>query len=221
MPEDKSIREKLVHQGAGSLTNAELISVVIHEGGDGLSAVQLSQNILDANGENLCELSKSDIRTLRITCGLGIKRAAILTAAFELGRRAASDESMTPTVIRTHEDVETIFRPLIASLRHEEFWALYLSSANTVVGRVKVSQGGVSGTVVDHKLILKRAVELLASGIVLIHNHPSGIAEPSGDDKRLTEKIEAGAALFDISVLDHLIITSGGCFSFRRAGIIK
>lgn len=221
MSEDSHIREKFMRQGAGALTNAELISMVIRDGGDGVSAAELAQKILDAAGGSLCGLSKTDMPALRMTAGLGVKRAAVLTAAFELGRRSAREESESPTVIRTHEDVEKIFKPLIASLPHEEFWVLYLSSANTVVGRVKVSQGGVSGTVVDHKLILKRAVELLASGLVLVHNHPSGIAEPSADDMQLTEKIAAGAALFDISVLDHIIVTTGGCFSFRRSGIVK
>ena len=124
------------------------------------------------------------------------------------------------TSITNNEDVVRIFRPQIASLPHEEFWVLYLSSANTIVGKVKVSQGGVSGTVVDHRLVVKRAIELLASGLILVHNHPSGVARPSEDDKVLTGKVSDAASLFDISVLDHLIITTGECFSFRQAGLI-
>ena len=220
MTEDRSIREKLVHQGAGTLSDAELISVIIQEGAHGSTAVELADAVLNAGGGSLSQLARAGVKTLRMTGGLGVKRAAVLSAALELGRRLALEETASPDVIRTNEDVEKIFRPQIAGLPYEEFWVLYLSSANTVVGKAKVSQGGVSGTVVDHRLIVKRAIELLASGLILVHNHPSGIARPSDDDIRLTEKIVAGAGLFNISVLDHLIITSGECFSFRKASLI-
>lgn len=220
MPEDKSIREKLVHQGVGTLTDAELISIIIQEGGGGLSAAELAQDVLDANGGSLAQLARAGVKELRMTGGLGVRRAAVLSAALELGRRLALEDAASPDVIRTNEDVEKIFRPQIAGLPHEEFWVLYLSSANTVVGKVKVSQGGVSGTVVDHRLIVKRAIELLASALILVHNHPSGIARPSDDDILLTQKITDGALLFDIAVLDHLIITSAESFSFRQNGLI-
>lgn len=221
MPQDRAIREKLIHQGVGTLTDAELISVIIREGNELPSSLEIAEKVLSANDGSLSQLTKAGVKNLRITAGLGLKRAAVLSAALELGRRLSLEEGISPDVIRTNEDVERIFRPKIASLPHEEFWILYLSAANTVVGKVRVSQGGVSGTTVDHKLILKRAVELLASGLILIHNHPSGIAQPSDDDIRLTEKIIAGATLFDITVLDHLIITTGECLSFRQAGLIK
>lgn len=221
MPEDKAIREKLVHQGVGTLTDAELISIIIQEGNGASPAVGLAQSVLDANDGSLSQLARAGVKTLRMTGGLGVRKAAALAAALELGRRLGLEEASAPDVIRTNDDVEKIFRPLIAGLPYEEFWVLYLSSANTVLGKVKVSQGGVSGTVVDHRLIVKRAVEVLASGMILVHNHPSGVARPSDDDVRLTEKISAGAALFDITVLDHLIITAGECFSFRHSGLIK
>ncbi len=220
MPEDKSIREKLVHQGVGTLDDAELISVIIQEGNGGLSAAELARNVLDANGGNLVQLARTGVKELRITGGLGVRRAAVLSAALELGRRLALEDAALPEVIRTNDDVEKIFRHQIAELPHEEFWVLYLSSANTVVGKVKVSQGGVSGTVVDHRLVLKRAIELLASGLILVHNHPSGIARPSDKDIDITRKISDGAALFDIVVLDHLIITQAESFSFRQNGLI-
>ena len=218
MPDDRFIREKLVNQGAATLTDAELVSVIIREGRDGLSAAGLSGKILQNN--SLQQLARKDIKALRMTEGLGVKRAAVLAAALELGRRMRAEDAATPDVIRTNDDVVGIFRSAIAGLPHEEFWVLYLSSANTVVGKEKVSQGGVSGTVVDHRLIVKRAIELLASGVILVHNHPSGIAKPSGDDLHLTHKITEAASLFDIAVLDHLIITTGGCFSFRQEGLV-
>jgi DNA repair proteins len=105
-------------------------------------------------------------------------------------------------------------------MQHEEFWAIYLSGANTVIDKVKIGQGGVSGVTVDHKLIVKRALELLASSIILVHNHPSGLARPSEEDKMLTNRIKAAASLFDISVHDHIIITSGESFSFAENGLI-
>lgn len=219
MDEDRFIREKLVNQGAASLTDAELVSVVIREGRDGLSALGLSEKILQT--ETLSQLARKDLKALRMTAGLGVKRAAVLAAALELGRRMRAQEAGMPEVIATNDDVARIFRPAIAGLPHEEFWVLYLSSANTVVGKEKVSQGGVSGTVVDHRLVIKRAIELLASGIILVHNHPSGVAQPSDDDKRLTRKIAEAASLFDIPVLDHLIVTTGDCFSFRQAGLVE
>ncbi|MCL2561254.1 MAG: DNA repair protein RadC [Rikenellaceae bacterium] len=216
--DDRAIRERLVHQGVGSLSDAELIAVLIQDGGAGISAAELAQNVLDKHGGSLSQLPVTDIKALRMTAGLGLKRAAILAAAFELGRRLALEDAVTPCVITSNTDVEKIFRPQIAALPYEEFWVLYLSSANTVVGKECVSRGGISETVVDHRLVLKRAIETLASGMILVHNHPSGIAQPSDDDLILTRKIVDAAELLDISVLDHLIITSGDCYSFRGGG---
>lgn len=221
MPEDRFVREKLVNQGVGTLSDAELISIVIREGAGMFSAVELAQKLLDSADGSLARLARTDLKTLRRAEGMGVKKAAMLSAALELGRRLNRDEAGTPDVIRTNDDVVAIFSPQIADLPHEEFWVLYLSSANTVIDKAKVSQGGVSGTVVDHRLIVKRAVELLASSVILVHNHPSGVARPSPDDTALTARIADAASLFDINVLDHLILTSGECFSFRQAGLVK
>lgn len=221
MTDDKSVRRKLVNQGVATLTDAELISIIIREGTPSFSAVELADNLISHTYGGLPALARADIRQLRMTAGLGTQRAAVLAAALELARRLGVGEADVPTQISTNEDVVKIFRPRIAGLPHEEFWVLYLSVANTVIGETKVSQGGVSSTVVDHRLIVKRAVELLASGIILVHNHPSGVAQPSGDDLTLTRKIVEAASLFDIAVLDHLIVTTRECFSFRHAGHIK
>lgn len=221
MTDDKSVRRKLIDQGVAMLTDAELISIIIREGTPAHSAVELAENLISNTEGGLTSLSRAGIRQLRMTTGLGVQRAAALTAAFELARRLKKGETPTLRQITTNEDIIKIFRPRIAHLPHEEFWVLYLSVANTVVGESRVSQGGVSSTVVDHRLIVKRAVELLASGIILIHNHPSGVAQPSGDDLILTRKIIEAASLFNITVLDHLIVTAGECLSFRHAGHIK
>jgi DNA repair protein RadC len=219
---DKQVREKLVARGPESLTDAELLAVLLQEGT--LSherTAELAEKILSDPENTLTALSRMDIRQLRMVEGIGIKRAALLSAALELGRRLALETACAPTSIRSNDDVLKIFQPQLSPLPHEEFWVLYLSSANTVLDKAKVSQGGVSATVVDHKLIVKRAVELLASGLILVHNHPSGVARPSSEDRFLTDKIELAASLFDIRVLDHLIITAGECFSFRKEGLIK
>ena len=219
---DKEVREKLVTRGAESLTDAELLSVILQEGTLGTgSSVVVAERILKNPEYSLTALSKMDIKRLRMVESMGVKHAALLSAALELGRRLACEKPDAPVTIRTNDDVLRIFHPQLSGLDYEEFWVLYLSSANTVIDKAKISQGGVSGTMVDHKLIVKRAVELLASSVILIHNHPSGVAKPSDDDKFLTDKIELAASLFDISVLDHLIVTSGGYFSFRKEGLIK
>jgi DNA repair protein RadC len=218
--EDRAAREKLVNQGARTLSDAELMSVVIREGTDGVSAVGLSQRAIDMFG-GLARMGAADVKTLRKTAGLGVSRAAAVAAAMELGRRAAERQAEQPIVIKSDDDVARMFRTQMAGLAHEEFWVLYLSAANTVVGRERVSHGGVSATVVDCKLVVKRAVELLASGMILVHNHPSGVAQPSDDDRQLTDSIVRAAALFEIRVVDHLIVTAGECFSFRRAGLVE
>ena len=219
---DKAVREKLIAWGAETLSDAELLSILLQDGPmSEESNVELAQKILDSPEHTLTALARMDIRRLRMVESMGIRRAAILSAVLELGRRLACAEPAAPVVIRNNDDVLRIFQPQLSPLQHEEFWVLYLSSANTVIDKSKVSQGGVSGTTVDHKLIVKRAVELLASSIILVHNHPSGVARPSDEDKFLTDKIELAASLFDIVVLDHLIITAGECFSFRKEGIIK
>ena len=218
--EDKQVREKLVLRGVGALTDAELISIVFQEGTRGASALTLAERLMDRTDGSLIRLQQMPLQALRQTEGIGMKKAALLAAALELGRRLEIEQQRTPFTIASNEDVIRLFRHQMAVLPHEEFWVLFLSSANTVLGKMKVSQGGVSGTVVDYRLIVKRAVELLASGMILVHNHPSGVARPSEEDKTLTEEILRAASLFNIIVLDHLIITSGECFSFRQQGLI-
>lgn len=218
---DKEVREKLATRGAESLTDAELIGVVIQEGDPGESAVELAERVLSAAGESLVQLARMDLGRLRQTAGLGVKRAAWLSAALELGRRLKIEEASAAEFLRGHHDVVRIFRPLLAGLPHEEFWVVYLTTANRVMDRVKISQGGVSGTVVDHKLIVKRAVELLASSIIMVHNHPSGIAKPSPDDLAVTERVARAASLFDIALVDHIIISQESFFSFRLEKLLN
>lgn len=205
------VRERLVRGGAGSLGDEELLGVLVGEKAEGL---------LEECG-SLHGLADKGFGALRVAAGLGSTGAATLAAALELGRRvAAAEASNLPNKIASNEDVIDIFRPQLAALSYEEFWVLFLSGANTVVGREKIGQGGVAGGTVDHRIVVKRAVELLASAIILVHNHPTGMAEPSGEDGAITRRIVEAASLFDIAVVDHLILTSGGAFSFRHANLL-
>ena len=155
---------------------------------------------------------------LRSAESQGIARAAVLSAALELGRRLRAEQSRSLDQVQTDRDVIEMFRPLIAELPYEEFWALYLNSSNRVLDRVRISQGGVSATVVDHRLIVKRAVEKLAHAVILVHNHPSGSELPSEEDRTVTERVAQAVSLFDIALLVHIFVTPGPCYSFRNEG---
>jgi DNA repair protein RadC len=215
MISDREIREKLVVSGPEKLSDAELLAVIIREGGETISALQLAENILAEFSGSLSDLAEAGVGRIRRTAGCGTTKAVSIAAAAELARRISAEKALTINSISSKADVEKLFAPL-AELGHEEFWVLYLTSAGRVIERTRLSQGGVAGTVVDHKLVVKRAVELLASSIILVHNHPSGLARPSRDDESITETVSAAAALFDINVIDHIIISRSGNYSFAE-----
>ena len=216
----KEIRAKLISRGISALDDTELLSIVIGEGANGLSAYNLSSNIITSLGGSLSELSNCSISKLRMVESLGVKRAVQIASAVELGARVSASESSRISVVSSNEDIIAIFRPLIGRLLHEEMWVVYLSSANTILDKVRVSQGGVRGSYVDHKIIVKRAIELLACSMVLVHNHPSGGVQPSEEDITLTERLTKAAALFDIILVDHMIITADNSFSFRNSSML-
>ncbi len=210
--------EKLLARGVDRLTDAELIALLLE---DGSPMREGTPEALLANfGGDLSELGRVDMARLRMAGGIGLKRALRIQAAVELGRRILSTEAQETRTIHSSEDVVRLFRPSMATMTYEECWCLFLTSSNRILERMRMSQGGVQATVVDHRLIVKRALELLSTQIILVHNHPSGAAEPSPQDKLLTQKIARAAALFDIRLLDHLIISCEGEFSFRQAGLI-
>ena len=214
-----AIHNKLLTRGVGSLTDAELLSLIVDDGGTREDALKLGERILAENG-TIANIGNMDISRLRMVEGVGLKRAGRILAAAELGRRLAALQVDSVASITSSSDAVNIFRPLFEGLQHEECWVLYLTSSNRLLERQRVSQGGVQATVVDHRLIIKRALELLSTQIILTHNHPSGAAEPSAADKVLTRKVTEAAALFDIKVLDHVILSREGEFSFRREGIM-
>lgn len=205
--------DKLRSRGAEALTDEELLSLIVED--EALPAALMAA----CNG-SLAELAATKIERLRMIGGLGLHRAQRLVAAAEWGRRVLADVASRAVSIHTSAEVAALFRPQMEHLTHEECWVVHLTSSNRILERQRVSQGGVQGTVVDHRLVVKRALELLSTQLILVHNHPSGAAEPSAQDRVLTERIAKAAALFDIRLLDHLIISSSGYFSFLESGLI-
>ena len=204
----QNIRNKMASRGVEALDDRELLSLLVED-------EMLAGVLWEACGGSLSRLAAESEARLRMIGGLGLKRARLLLTAAEFGRRVAESD-----FVASSDDVVRLFRPRLERLTHEECWVVYLTSSNRIIERQRVSQGGVTGTVVDHRLIVKRALELLATQLILIHNHPSGTPEASAQDKLLTERIAKAAALFDIRLLDHLILARDGDFSFRREGLI-
>ena len=217
----KNLTDKLLSRGAESLTDEELIAAIIAEGLSDDKALSLAHELLTEADNSLYKLAATDSSRLRMSSGLGLRRAMRLKAAAELGRRVALAEGVSCDTITSDSDVVRLMEPQLGALQHEECWALYLASSGRVLDRMRISQGGVQATVVDCRLIIKRAIELLAVQIVLVHNHPSGTTEPSCQDIELTERVSEAAKLFDIRLLDHVIIARGAHYSFRANGNIR
>lgn len=215
----KNLHDKLLSRGAHSLEDKELLALLVESSSDNRSALQVAENLLRQCG-SLSGVARADLSRLRMLEGIGLKRAERLVVAAEIGRRVAAEAVQAVESISSDKDVEQLMRPYFDSMKHEECWVLYLTSSNRLIEKQRVSQGGVQATVVDHRLVVKRALELLATNIILTHNHPSGAAEPSGADKTLTQRVKEAAALFDIALLDHVIISSEGSYSFRKEGLL-
>ncbi len=212
-------REKLIAKGIASLSDAELLAILIGSGSTKESAVDLSKKILKDCNNNLNELGKKSVADLKKTYhGVGDAKAITIVAALELGKRRKLQEPFERLKIKSSSDVFNLMQPILGDIPHEEFWALLLNRSNTVITKFKISQGGVSGTVIDVRLILKPAIENLASSIILCHNHPSGNILPSDADEHITKKISESAEIMDIKVLDHIIVTDKSYFSFADEG---
>ena len=217
----KNLTDKLLSRGAESLTDSELVAAIIAEGASDDRALDVAKDLVEGADGSLLRLTSADFSRLRMASGLGLRRAMRLKAATELGRRVLLAEGVACDMIASDSDVARLMEPQLGTLKHEECWALYLASSGRVLDRMRISQGGVQTTVVDCRLIIKRAIELLATQIVLVHNHPSGTTDPSRQDIELTERVTQAARLFDIRLLDHVIIAQGARYSFRANGIIK
>jgi DNA repair protein RadC len=213
-------REKLLSKGLSSLTDAELIAILIGSGIKNESAVELAKKILKAVKNNLNELGKLTVEDLMASKGIGEAKAITIIAALELGRRRKRADIMEKKKISGSKDVFEFFQPVLADLPYEEFWILLLNRSNKIIEKFKISQGGISGTVIDVRMILKNAIEKLASSIILCHNHPSGNLQPSEADKKITTKLKDAAGIMDMQVLDHLIIADSSFYSFADEGIL-
>ena len=217
--EEDRPREKLLLKGKSALSNAELLGILIGSGTKELTAVDVAKVILDHNENNLNKIAKLSVQELIKFKGIGEARAINIVSALELGRRRKTDNNKQDK-ISSSVDVYELVKPELSDLPHEEFWLLLLSRANKVIKKQPISQGGVSGTVADPKLIFGHALSHLASGIILVHNHPSGNTKPSEADKRLTRQLSEAGKLLEISVLDHVIFTDSGYFSFADESLL-
>lgn len=213
-------REKVMANGVQYLSDAELIAILLGSGIKNMTAVELGRNILRGAGNNLHELGRQTIGDLLKIRGVGPAKAISVLAALELGRRRAGMHHPEKIPVKSSETVYNLFHPLLGDLEHEEFWLLMLNRANRVLGRFKVSQGGLSGTVIDTRIILKKALDSLASSIIVCHNHPSGNNQPSDADVKITEKLKKAAEMLEIKLLDHVIIADNTYFSFADEGLI-
>jgi DNA repair protein RadC len=218
--EEDRPREKLMQKGRAVLSDAELIAILIGSGTKELSAVELSKLILERNSNNLNELAKLSVKDLIKFKGIGEAKAISIVAALELGRRRKESEQIKKIKITSSKDAYEFCFPFMLDLPHEEFWVLLLNRANQVLRAERISHGGVTGTVADPKLIFNKALEHLACSLIACHNHPSGNLSPSEADKTLTKKLKEGGRVLEIPLLDHIIFTDNGYYSFADEGIL-
>ena len=218
--DDDKPREKLVQKGKSVLSDAELIAILIGSGSRNESAVELSKRILASVNNNLNELGRLSIKQFMEFKGIGEAKAVTIAAALEMGRRRRGEEAQKITKIQSSKSVFELLQPILGELQHEEFWIIYLNNSNKVLHRAQLSKGGITGTLVDVRLVMKQALELGALALILAHNHPSGTLKPSTADKQITQKLKTAGEALDIKVLDHLIITQKEYFSFADEGII-
>lgn len=212
--EDDRPREKLMTKGCEALSDSELIAILLGSGNKNKSAVELSREILKSVKNDLNDLGRLNYTELMKFRGVGEAKAISVIAALELGRRRKVQHINKRKQITCSSDVYESFQPLLADKNHEEFWFILLNNSNMIIDKIKTSQGGTTGTVIDVKLIMKEAMNKLAQGIILVHNHPSGNIKPSNADRTITEKIKNATSFFDIKLLDHVIIGDSNYFSF-------
>ncbi|SNZ01565.1 RadC family protein [Flagellimonas pacifica] len=218
--DDDKPREKLVQKGRSVLSDAELVAILIGSGNRKESAVELSKRILASVNHNLNELGKLSIAQLMQFKGIGEAKAVSIAAALEVGRRRRGEDVGKISKISSSKDGFELLYPLMGELEHEEFWIVYLNNSNKVIHKSQLSKGGITGTLVDVRLVMKQALELGAVGIILAHNHPSGAMKPSAADKHITRKLQKAGEALDIKVLDHLILTQHNYMSFADKGIL-
>ena len=218
--QDDQPREKLIDKGARILSDAELVAILIGSGSFQESAVSLSKRILTSVGNDIQGLGKLSPAQLMTFKGIGEAKAVKIVAAMELGRRRRDTDEKQAVKIKGSASVFDMMRPLLGHLQHEEFWVLYLNNSNKILAKTQLSKGGMTGTIVDVRLVLKQALEYSAIGLILVHNHPSGTLVASAADIHLTQKLKLAAESLDIKVLDHLIVTEKAYFSFADESLL-
>jgi len=217
--EEDRPREKMLLKGVSALSDAELLGILIGSGNKSETAVELSQRILHSLSNNLNTLGKLEIKDLiKDFKGIGEAKAITIVAALELGKRRKLSEALVSPQITSSKDVYDIFHPILADLKHEEVWVLFLNRANKVVKNIQISKGGLTATVVDIRLIMKEGIQSLASAMVLCHNHPSGSTQPSDDDDQITKRLKEAGYIMDIRLLDHIIVCDNSYYSYMDTG---
>ena len=217
---DDRPREKLMSKGVSALTDSELVAILINSGHKEKSAVEVAREILQLAQNNLNELGKISLSDLQQVKGIGEAKAIMIAAAMELGRRRAASAVLPKTVVRASEDVASYLKTMIKDFNYEVFGVVFLNRANKINHFEIISQGGMTGTVADPRIILKAALDNRATSIILCHNHPSGNLQPSHADIEITKKIKSAAGFLDVHVTDHLIVSEEGYFSFADNGIL-
>jgi DNA repair protein RadC len=218
--EDDKPREKMILKGKEVVSDAELIAILIGSGNRSESAVDLSKRILSKVDNNLNNLARLTVDQLMEFKGIGEAKAVSIITALELGRRRRLEDALALAKVTSSKEVFEILQPLIGELKHEEFWVLYLNNSNKIIHKYQLSKGGITGTVVDTRMVFKKAFELSATALIIAHNHPSGTLKPSEADKKLTQKIKTAGETLDIKIIDHLIITEKAYFSFADQNIL-
>lgn len=218
--EEDRPREKLLLKGKSALSDAELIAILIGSGTPKLTAVDVGKIILADVSNDLNELAKLSVKDLTKHPGIGEAKAISIVSALELGRRRKETVATAKTRITCSTDIYNYIKPQLLDLPHEEFWIILLNRANVVMKKESISSGGVAGTVADPKLIFKKALEQLASSIILVHNHPSGNIKPSAADIALTKKMKEAGGFLDLPILDHIIFTDNDYYSFADEGVL-
>jgi DNA repair protein RadC len=217
---DDRPREKLVTNGATALSNSELLAILLNNGSKNKSAVELAREILKLSDDNLNELGKLSLNDFKQVKGIGQAKSIIIAAALELGRRRQASSALEKTVVRTSRDIAQYLQATLKDYNYEVFAVVFLNRANKINHFEIISKGGITGTVADPRIILKKALEEDATSIVLCHNHPSGNLQPSRADEELTKKIKEAANYFDIKIIDHIIVSEEGFYSFADEGML-
>ena len=217
---DDRPREKLREKGANTLSNSELLAILINHGNKQKTAVDIAKEVLQLGKNNLGELGKLSVKELMKINGIGEAKAITIIAALELGRRRQANDALDKTQVKDSKDIARYFQSLLQDHTQEVFAVVFMNQANKINHLEIVSIGGITATIADPRIILKKALEEDAVSIILCHNHPSGNLKPSSADQQLTKKVKEAAAYFDIKLMDHIIVSNEGYFSFADEGLL-